>query len=270
MLGAAVAAAALSAISGVSVIGRAASILAAIVFALGVGIAWMARGAEYDKAWYQARAVAESAKSMAWQYAVGGGPFALSAQVDVDRMLTHRLRGIRERFASSLPLHDGGGQVTDAMREQRAQSLGARKGAYERLRLRDQMAWYTQKAEANSASGRRWMTVAIAAQAAGVAAVILQAADVWDLALAGVMAALASAVIAWVNFRDHATLAAAYSTTAEDLSSVLEEMERLGPGEEEWAAFVDEAEQAISREHTLWLARKGSSAFPRFGPRGIS
>jgi hypothetical protein len=54
-------------------------------------------------------------------------------------------------------------------------------------------------------------------------------------------------------------LAQAYRTTIADLSRVADELalRRDGFTDESWADFVDTAEQAISREHTLWLARRG-------------
>ena len=53
-------------------------------------------------------------------------------------------------------------------------------------------------------------------------------------------------------------LAASYAVADQELGAI----EVTGPTiniESEWEVFVRDAEDAISREHTLWLARRGAS-----------
>ena len=62
-------------------------ILAALVFRLFRSIS------HADTRWYEARAVAESAKSLAWRYAVGGRPFEINKDDTLaDTLLLHRLK----------------------------------------------------------------------------------------------------------------------------------------------------------------------------------
>ena len=56
--------------------------------------------------------------------------------------------------------------------------------------------------------------------------------------------------------KQHRNLATAYSIASQELAEVATEFVTV-KGEEHWAAFVSQAEGAISREHTLWRASRG-------------
>jgi hypothetical protein len=77
--------------------------------------------------------------------------------------------------------------------------------------------------------------------------------------LLGIVAAAIAVVAAWMQTKQHETLGRAYSVTAQELAAVRTDWE-ADRNEDEWAAFVDEAEEAISREHTLWRASRGVEA----------
>ena len=105
---------------------------------------WRFRAHPEDR-WYEARAVAESAKSVAWRYAVGGRPFDVSKdQTAVDTLA-------RERFHETLTVTQSyqpdaqaaeEEQITPALRAVRMQSAEARRETYRIGRIVDQRAWY--------------------------------------------------------------------------------------------------------------------------------
>jgi hypothetical protein len=67
---------------------------------------------------------------------------------------------------------------------------------------------------------------------------------------------LAFLAAAWMEAKQHRTLATAYGIASQELASIASELPTLH-SEERWAAFVAQAEEAISREHTLWRASRG-------------
>jgi hypothetical protein len=148
-------------------------------------------------------------------------------------------------------------QITDWMTSVREQPLSVRRRAYEEGRLLDQVRWYGAKALENDARAKRWSLITIALQAAGVLAATLRVAGVLDVDLMGVAATAAAAATAWLASKDHSGLAEAYSTTAHELALVRDELPE-GDDETGWGTFVADAEAAISREHTRWLARRRS------------
>ena len=73
--------------------------------------------------------------------------------------------------------------------------------------------------------------------------------------LLGVIASLIAAATAWTQARQFGNLAAAYTIAHQELTSIRGLLAR--PLEEtEWSEFVDSAEGAISREHTMWRAAR--------------
>jgi hypothetical protein len=82
--------------------------------------------------------------------------------------------------------------------------------------------------------------------------------------LLGFLAASAGGAMAWIEGKQHRNLATAYGIASQELASIASELAMLN-SEERWAAFVGQAEEAISREHTLWRASRGMS--DRFRPK---
>ncbi|WP_182902529.1 DUF4231 domain-containing protein [Microbispora sp. H10830] len=208
-----------------------------------------------DREWAQARAAAESAKSLAWRYMAGGEPFGTNGHDEhsADLLLLRRLTEITHdlHHIAPIPLSDGDSQVTPAMRALRAMPLPERKDHYLRGRIDDQRAWYRARAAANERRASRWSVTLSALEALGLVAAVLNGAMVLDLDLPGIVGAVGAAGIAWMQTRQHRQLAGAYSVAALELGDVVSRADWPAT-EEEWARFVDEAEDVISREHGMW------------------
>lgn len=209
-------------------------------------------------AWYEARAVAESTKTLAWCYSVGGAPFAESEDLDeADALLVQRLGGLLVdlKHAASIQ-QDGGLNITPAMRALRDSSLGSRRDTYLRDRVEAQRSWYTSKAAWNATQARRWFGAMLLLQAFGLAGGVAKATQVIEVDLLGVLAALAAVAASWTKVKQHESLATAYGLTANELAMVLGSAP--APGDEvAWVQFVQDAEEAVSREHTMWKASRG-------------
>src|SRR5437868_1033768 len=57
-----------------------------------------------EQDWYDGRALAESVKTLAWRYAVGGKPFPTALGSDVDHLFIERIRSLRGSFAHRLSI----------------------------------------------------------------------------------------------------------------------------------------------------------------------
>ncbi|MFP5388156.1 MAG: DUF4231 domain-containing protein [Thermoleophilia bacterium] len=224
--------------------------------------AWML-WAKPEQDWYDARAVAESAKTLTWQYAVGGGEFIRTEVEDAAR--TRFLARLRELLDGLERLHPSPSQedspVSARLEALRSSSLEERRDAYLENRISDQCTWYTEKAQWNESRRIAWTTITIVLLGAGLIFGVAKAFFELDADMIGPAAAAAGSALAWARSKDYAELAAAYAVTAEELRLI--EAEPPPREEQTWAAFVERAERAISREHTLWKARRGA---PRMGP----
>jgi hypothetical protein len=235
---------------------------AALAFAAGVGVVLYLLNLRPQRDWYEGRAAAESVKTLAWQYAVGGGQHRVDAPGDADALFLDRLVEIMDQMNTVEAGAPGSSeQITAAMRALRARPLAQRREAYLEQRVDDQIGWYTAKAQHNRRQVRRWSAIAIVAQVIGLAAAGLKAFDVVEIDVLGIVAAVAASATAWMQTKDHQNLAESYRVTAKDLGIIRTRAGAPPPPatEQEWAEFVEEAERAISREHTLWLARRGSA-----------
>jgi hypothetical protein len=228
--------------------------IAAFVVAIGVELYLLDRKPE--QAWYEGRAAAESAKSLAWRYAVGGAPFGSNVQ-DVDELFLERLKDILTDLSTGLDVSSGvDQQITGAMRNLRGSTLDRRRDAYRVGRIEEQRDWYQTKASWNRERAERWRLLAIVLEGSGVVAGIVTVTGIVRVDLLGILAAGTASVVAWLQTKQHETLSRAYSIAAQELAGVRSDWE--APRDEEaWAAFVDKAEEAISREHKLWRASRG-------------
>ncbi|MBM7460271.1 DUF4231 domain-containing protein [Rhodococcus coprophilus] len=211
-----------------------------------------------DKSWYDGRAVAESAKTLIWKFAVGGNPFpAPLEEVDAMRALLKRMKSIREKFLD-LELHPvQAPEISDWMLVLRRSSFEHRRQSYLEARIDQQKKWYSDKARLNKRQAERWRLVLIILELSGVG-ISLAAALSLDLTqIAAAIAALVTGVLAWTQTKQYDFNYRAYSAALSDLTSAEAKLS-LADTEESWAREVDDAEEAISREHVVWLATRSS------------
>ncbi len=210
-----------------------------------------------QRTWYRGRAAAESLRTLSWKYAVRAEPFAGTDAAANERLL-HDMSSILRDLRDVGWLSDAGGQaeITGEMRRLRSQPLRLRQQAYMEGRLEAEYTWYTSKAARFARMARRWTAAAFIATSLGLAGGFLRAFGVLDYDGLGSASAIAAAVTAWVQLKQYRPLAAAYSLTAHELLLVKAGLETLADDEVQWSRRCSEAEDAISREHTMWLARR--------------
>lgn len=248
------------AVSGAS--GRALmAITGAVLLGISLVLTGIMRITQYEKIWYGSRAIAESVKTLTWRYMTGAEPYTLNLPPQaVDDKFTSDLSTI-------LSEHKGlsgalGGDVgvkpyiTERMLETRSQDTECRKTIYLSERVNDQRKWYNRNARLNERLEQRWFFGVMASQAlALLSAILLVRWPELPINLTGVFSALASAVLAWLQVKQHQTLAQSYGLAAHELG-LISEKARYVKTDDELSAFISDAENAISREHTLWIARR--------------
>ena len=210
-----------------------------------------------ERLWYQNRAAAESAKTLSWRYAVGADPFFLSMSSDtVTALFRARIGQVAGQVADAMTMPSGDASgPTAAMERLRLQPIEMRRATYLRDRTEMQRDWYSKKAKAARSASTRLRLVLLSAE---LIAVILAAGRVfgnWPFDLANVLAAFVGAGAAWLGLKQYTTLATAYGLTAVELEKQISVLKLAS--EDSWPSSVADAEEAISREHTMWLASRG-------------
>lgn len=223
-----------------------------------------------EQTWYRARALAESVKTITWRYVMGSAPFNdISIKNDEKistREFLQRLEEIKKvnDFDSIAPIAKPdfvhADAITDSMKVVRAYSLVEKKAFYREQRIQDQRIWYATKAESNKKANRNWLICIVVLIVVYLIAMLLVASnhiqkDDWFSNVEPILIVI-TALIGWVQIKKHGELASSYILTAHEIQKLIQELSLLGDNPEEFEQFVDSAEQAFSREHTQWVARK--------------
>jgi len=231
----------------------------AVILVLGLLILWFARSRRDSKTWFDCRAIAESVKTATWRFMMNVPPFQHSGSVD--KQFIEKMRAIREArpdSAKAIAVHIDASapSITDFMRQVRSSPLAERRQFYLDGRLRDQKLWYSRKANINARSGTRWFWIIAGLQAIAVTIAIAQTTvGSLNFNLVPVLTTCAAVVIAWSQMKRYDELAKAYSLAAQELG----ELEAIAEGlsqESDFGQLVEQVEETISREHTLWCARR--------------
>ncbi|MGE7433672.1 MULTISPECIES: DUF4231 domain-containing protein [Kitasatospora] len=232
--------------------------------------------------WYEGRAAAESVKTLSWKYAVRADAYQPPPRAlpDAELLYDAQLGGIIGQFGAgrAIPQFDrvqaelstwrgpADGrparhpQITETMAALREQPLVIRREVYLRERVQTQRDWYNTKARQCAAASRWTSLFGIALPLLGLGLAVLRALGYFSYDALGTVSAVAASIAAWAQLRQYRPQAAAYSLAASELAVIEAQLGRLnlnsGEAEEVWARLARDAEDAISREHTTWQARR--------------
>lgn len=227
----------------------------------GLIITIILRTKKYEDLWYQGRALAESCKTLTWRYVTSSESFESDLnQETANEKFRERLNALSKEFKElnrelnaktlSLPI------ITKKMIDIRNLNLLERKQFYIENRINDQKTWYSDEAETNKKRYAFWFWLIIISQGLAIISVgylIKYPSSNWNLV--GLFTTMSSAVISWLQIKQHQELKQAYTTAAQELNFIQASAGQVTT-DEELSEFVLDSENAISREHTLWLAQK--------------
>ncbi|WP_082505271.1 DUF4231 domain-containing protein [Deinococcus sp. Leaf326] len=210
-----------------------------------------------DKDWYDGRAVAESVKTKSWRFMMRSDPYIQDdAEILFDEVL-RRIRDERPSFVSKLDANTASSnQVTPKMQHVRSLSFNERKTIYLNKRIEDQRRWYATKSDFNKSKAKMWSNINLISQI--VILLLCFAVVRWSnipISIIGVLTTLVSCIVAWVQLKKYQELSNSYGLAAQELASIFGQGTRITQ-EDQFGIFVSDAENAISREHTMWSARR--------------
>ena len=207
-----------------------------------------------DRRWHELRAIAESSKSLAWRYQVGGSPFGLGQlrAEEIDQNFLLRIKDIVDRFRGLALPPATNSQITQDMRKLRNEPLETRKSKYRVFRLDDQRKWYEEKAKYNRRLSTRYQVGLLVVEIVALGAAVVGAVWAWPISVYSIFSALAIAGVGWFQIKRYSSHAETYAVASHELASVISLIDSIRC-EEDWEEFVAEAEQIISREHSVWL-----------------
>lgn len=216
-----------------------------------------------EKTWYDGRAIAESAKSLTWKFITGTKPFSYKLKsIDAEEKLIKNLKQIigqkKEFFQLIGEEFSEGEQITNSMRKLRKLDFKEKVEYYSINRLENQKTWYYQKSKENRKNKNLSFIAIITFQVLAIIALVLDFYKIIDFTITPLMACMSSSFIAWLQLKRFQELTESYGITATELNLIKSKVKHI-KNESDFENFVDDAETAISREHTLWLARRDST-----------
>lgn len=216
---------------------------------------------KYEDVWYRGRALAESAKTLTWRFITKSEYFEDYLSIEeVEKRFTERIKEIREEFKdinSSLKASDlSKAIITEKMLEVRGLDLQERKDFYIKNRIDNQIEWYTGKADTNKAKYESWFWAVIVMQFLAIVSVsFLIYYPNSDFNLVGIFTTLSASFFSWLQLKKYQENKEAYNTAMSELNFIKQEAKFITL-ENDFAKFVLDSENAMSREHTMWLAQK--------------
>lgn len=203
--------------------------------------------------WYDNRAVAETAKTASWRYMMRTAPFD---DGQADAVLREVLEeAVRARPQFVLAIGQERTCPTDLMRHVREQPWDILRLIYLDNRVVNQRRWYASKALANEREARNWFRAGFTARVLALAASILFVVHPGLPGLVEFFATAGAASTAWNQLRRHRELSRSYGLAAQELSELVKQVEEAGDASMFSRAVLD-TESAISREHTMWMAKR--------------
>lgn len=236
-------------------------VISGLLLLLGLVLTVILKTKKYEDVWYQGRALAESCKTLTWRFVCCSEYFESSLDIiEAKRRFVERIRELSDEFKElsiamnsrtlNLPI------ITDKMLEIRAYNLDARKDYYIKNRIEDQKKWYADKAEYNSEKYNLWFWCVIISQAISLISIVFLIVNPdfnWNFV--GLLTTVSASALSWLQLKQHQELKQAYTTATQELNFIATLTDQLTT-DDSFSKFVLDSENAVSREHTLWLAQR--------------
>lgn len=228
---------------------------------LGLILTIVLKSKKYEDVWYQGRALAESSKTLTWRFITCAEYFEQSLALNtVKERFIERIREVANEFKELSASMDSKilnqEIITSKMLEVRNLSMDERKEYYIKNRIEEQQNWYSKKAEWNKGRYNLWFWIILASQFFAIVSVVIlmnNPESNWNIV--GLLTTIASSAISWLQIKQHQEQKQAYTTASEELNFIKELSYNVNT-EDQLSEFILDSENAISREHTLWLAQR--------------
>ena len=213
-----------------------------------------------EKSWYEGRAIAESVKTLTWKLITGTAPFNLSlSDKEYQSIFSENLKKIigqkKDFFILIGKKYPNENMISDEMIEIRKSSFESRKKIYLEARIQNQIDWYSKNSKKNSKNKNITFIFMIGFQILGILFFILELNSLIKFSFTSIAITLTSIFLTWLQLKRFQELTESYAITAMELKFI-KDKSRFVTNDNELAKYVDDSETAISREHTLWLARR--------------
>ncbi|MDO5666000.1 MAG: DUF4231 domain-containing protein [Bacteroidia bacterium] len=235
-------------------------IISTILFLLTLGIMIWLKFDKPDDIWYNGRAVAESVKTRSWRWMMRAEPYIDCKNIEMVRK--HFVTDLKEILKQNESLIKRLGicasiaePISEKMVQVRRMSLQERLSVYKEERIINQALWYTKKAKFNKKRANFWFWITVVLHSLAIILLLYNIMKPQLKLPIEVIAVGASSVLSWLQSKKYNELTSSYSLTAHEIMLLKSEVTQFN-NESEFSDYIMNCENAFSREHTQWFARK--------------
>jgi hypothetical protein len=235
-------------------------ILSALFFLTTLSIMVWLRVAKPDDIWYNGRAVAESVKTRAWRWMLRAEPYKSFEDDEIVRKkfvgdlktILNQNKSLIGKLGVEVSVEE---PISEIMQIVRDLPLEERLKLYRKERIINQSLWYSKKAKFNKRKSNLWFLITIGLHGLAIFLILYNIKEPQTKLPIEVIAVAASSVLTWLQAKKFNELSSSYSLTAHEITLIKSETNRITT-ESELSEYIINCENAFSREHTQWVARK--------------
>ena len=235
-------------------------IISVILFLSSLFIVIWLRISRPDDVWYNGRAVAESVKTRSWRWMMRAEPY-LDCE-DIEAVRKHFIKDLQiilkqnENLIKQLDTNASIEEpISNKMLKIRGLNLNDRFNLYRIQRITDQLLWYTKKSKFNKKWATIWFWGTVVLHGLAIILLLYNIKEPTLKLPVETIAVIASSILTWLQAKKHNELSSSYSLTAHEITLIKSETNRID-NESDFSEYIMNCENAFSREHTQWFARK--------------
>ena len=214
---------------------------------------------DFQGIWYNARAVAESIKTSCWRFAIKAEPYNVEDE-EADEFLLNTMKhiiGMNRDFQKHITAcFSCNEQLPSSLIKIRLLPLEKRRDFYHNYRVLEQELWYKNKSEYNNKKSKLFfaLLVLLSLIISVFLFLSLDKTNSFNYPVE-ILLSLLSIIFTWVQTKKYKELNKSYALASYEIGFISSQKNKI-TSEEQLSEYVDNSENAFSREHTQWIARK--------------
>ena len=237
------------------------NVLTLVLFVISFLFLWISNKLNPLDLWYNGRAVAESVKSMTWKWMMKAKPYTSEVLQDSCENLRTDFQTLMKQNRTifghfNYEEDPGFYSITEKMRNIRESDIEDRIIFYSKNRIQNQLGWYQTKVNRFTKIYKYLFFVVISFYVVITILMILSIVNPNRIFPIEILSTLVASFISWMEAKKYNELSSAYKLAIDDIKLVESSLKDVGRTEKEFTEFVVNSENAFSREHTQWIARK--------------
>lgn len=214
---------------------------------------------QYESSWYQYRAISESIKTRYWRFVMRTEPYDKGNLNEMSKKFVTDISSIiRESIDLQLKLKQKTDEclINESMQKIFNKPYRERLMIYSKHRITNQHEWYQNKALYNEKKKNIFYWVLWICQALALVLIVgrLVTGPIFNYPVDSV-SLVACMIITWMEAKRFNDLSISYKKTYKEIE-IIKGRETTIRSEVELRDFIIDSENAFSREHTLWIAKR--------------